>query len=362
MRKSALFGHPVAAALLAALAAAPSAADDGGSPLPKEPSNLDFEAPLEEGWTAKFEGKAEFDGAVRRSGARSLRISGPATRIPVERALSQGFDATPLRGKRVEVSAWVRAGESRIGVFVSSNGITDADSKGRLPDPKAEGEGWKLVAARIDVPYDADEVTIGARIYLEAEKPVWIDDVRFEVCPEGTPLFDPSLLRADFANLDFERAGDGDLPDEWTWEVGEVGDPMDDDYEASEYRFVRDSGSHVSGKACARIEHAGGAAGGCWARQVAGAARWRGKTIRFSVYVRWEGIDELPEDGLYLEARSFSDLLGTAKLEWGESGFPAWRRADLVLPIPEEAETIIFGFHLERGKLWVDAAEVRAVE
>jgi hypothetical protein len=357
MRKSALFGLPFAAAFLAAVAA-----DDGGSPLPKEPSNLDFESPLEEGWTTKFEGKAEFDATLRKSGARSLRISGPATRIPVERALSQGFDALPFRGKRVQVSAWIRSGDSRIGVFVSSNGIQDADSKGRLPDPKAEEEGWKRVAARIDVPYDADEVSIGARIYLAADKPVWIDDVRFEVCPEGTPLFDPTLLRADFANLDFERAGEGDLPGDWTWEVGEVGDPMDDDYEASDYRFVRDSGSRVSGQSCALIEYVGGAAGGCWVRQVAGAARWRGKKIRFSVYLRWDGLAKIPPEGPFLEVRSQLESLGTAELEWGKSEFSAWRRAEFVLPVPEEAETILLGFHLERGKMWVDAAEVRAVE
>ncbi|MSR46665.1 MAG: hypothetical protein EXS13_06330 [Planctomycetes bacterium] len=306
---------PASRVLLGSLVAlsSPSAfyADDE-TPLSKQPRNLDFESPLSDGgWTTGFDGKAEFDESTRHAGARAMRISGPATRIPAERALTQEFDAGDWRGKRVQVTGWARWDRSRIGVFVNADGVMDYDSDAKRLPAAVAGEattapldGWKRLAARVDVPYDAESIVIGARVYLEAEAPVWIDDLRFEVCPDQTSLFDPKRLRANFTNLDFEwPTAEGERPAEWLMTVAEVGDPFDDDYENSVYEFVRDTGSHVTGSACARLAHTGGPAGGVWIRQKAGAAPWRGKTVRFAVFLRADGAS-VPPEGPFLTVHS----------------------------------------------------------
>lgn len=349
-----------------ALAVAPAFAEGDETPLPKEPANLDFEAPLEgSGWATKFDGKAEFDESLHHAGGRSLRLSGPATRLPVEKALTQPFDATGVRGRRVEVSGWVRYDKSRIGLWVSAGAVSDCDREGkRQPAASEEPQGWKRLVARIEVPYDAEAVTIGARIYLEEGAPVWIDDLAFRVCDDATPLFGPTLIRANFANLDFERpAAEGESPPEWRYEATSEGDPLDDydDTKPSVYEFVRDEGSPASGSACGRLAHLEGPRSSATVWQSIGAAPWRGKKVRFSVYLRWEKVD-LPQEGPFLEVNSWTVRLGAAELEWGESDLPGWRRAEFTIDIPAEAEKIIIGFRISLGTLWMDRAEFRAVE
>jgi len=367
MPKSARVPHLLA---LIVAAAALGRADDGEPPLPQEPQNLDFESPLEEGgWTTAFEGRAESDDSLRHAGARSLRLSGPATKVSAERALAQRFDATGLRGKRVQVTGFVRFDRSRIGLWISSGDVKDVDGQGtRLPADPAPGadagaNGWKRLAVRIDIPLDAETAWIGARVYFEEGAPVWIDDLRMEVCPEGTPLFDPKLRLARFENLDFERAGADGAPSGWMLSAGEVGDPMDDDFEASEYRFTQDRGSRVSGECSARLELASGPAAGCFVRQVAGAGFWRGKKVRYSVFLRWDDRTDVPRtDGPTLAIRTASGEEVRGALEWGRSLHSAWRLGELVVEIPGDAETIEIGFQLERGTLWLDAAKFEAVE
>ncbi len=345
----------VAIALVCAIG--PALPDDTAPALPAAARNLDFEDPLGDGgWRVAFDGKAEPDTAVRHAGARSLRLSGAATRLPVERALVQAFDATQWRGRRVQLTGWVRMAKSRIGVWILAGGVQDVDREGkRMP---AESEGWKRLAVRIDVPFDADSILIGARIYLEEGDPVWIDDLKLEACPEGVPLFDATLLHATLQNLDFELdpAGAATLP-EWTFDVGEVGDPFDDDYEASVYTLKRDTEVHASGAASARLEKGKGAAGGAWVRQSIGAGPWRGRTVRFTARLRRGEQCKVPPDGPFVEVQCESSPLGEGELSWDEEKIQGWERATVTVAVPRDAQRITVGFRLERGTLWIDSAE-----
>jgi erythromycin esterase len=125
-----------------------------------------------------------------RGGASSLRLH----------AGTGGFgstfvttDATPLRGKRVRLHAWVKtdgvAAPGWAGVWLRSGGggseqaFDNMTGRGIVDDTGAAG--WRQATAQIDVPAGATELFLGP--LLVGAGTAWFDELRLEVVPIPVP-------------------------------------------------------------------------------------------------------------------------------------------------------------------------------
>lgn len=134
-------------------------------------------------------------------------------------ATSVATDATPLRGKRVRLRAWIKtegvAEPGWAGVWLRVDG-SQVGGFDNMQDRGLIGtEGWREVVAQVDVPDDADQLVIGP--LLVGSGTAWFDDLRLEIVdlPPVQPItlagvvVDPSGAPAAGATVTLMDAGGG---------------------------------------------------------------------------------------------------------------------------------------------------------
>lgn len=107
-------------------------------------------------------------------------------------ALAQRIDATPLRGKRIELRAMVRAevlgpgNEAQLFLqakpALQGGEIVNPFSTlaiAHMPDHPIVDRAWRLYQVAMDVPEEADEITLG--LVLTGNGRAWVDDVSLQV-------------------------------------------------------------------------------------------------------------------------------------------------------------------------------------
>ena len=121
---------------------------------------------------------------------------------PSSATLAQAIPAGPLKGKRVRLSAWVRAeveGEGRVQLGLRVDGT---DGKPRFFDNMADrpirDSPWRLVELEGDVAPDAERILV--LLVLTGGGTVWIDEVSLA----------PAL-----ANASFDEGESGAQPPGW---------------------------------------------------------------------------------------------------------------------------------------------------
>ena len=140
----------------------------------------------------------------------------------------QAILATPLRGKRVEVAAQIRARFRLIGaghLFVRTQPqepsillLADPPGTGGLNHHVPSTGDWERYGVVLDVPSDAYFMYYGFALYGGGD--VWIDDVRISIVGEdralthsgsivGNPPIYTGVAWSAPQNLDFESSGDG---------------------------------------------------------------------------------------------------------------------------------------------------------
>jgi hypothetical protein len=172
------------------------------------------------------------DTAVAYQGSASARIAAADGSLQQETVgvMWQGVDATPFRGKRVEVSAAARPRITRVGHFfvrtqaagplelrLSDQGSLGARGINQYIPRQADWDRYRVVH---DVPTDAEVVYYGFALFGGGN--VWIDDVRISIVDRtaglshygsvahtGNIAIDPAWILPAPLNLDFELTSAG---------------------------------------------------------------------------------------------------------------------------------------------------------
>jgi len=148
------------------------------------------------------------DQGTKTNGNASASIS-PIQDTPNIGQLFQSVDATPLRGKHVEVSADMRTrlAKRRAGLWLrayDSRGLLVANKQALLIGPKYTISGdieWTTVDVSLDIPVQARVVSYG--VTMGGTGQTWIDNVHVEVSGGGTTVTN-AVPPHKPGNLDFE--------------------------------------------------------------------------------------------------------------------------------------------------------------
>ncbi len=194
------------------------------------------------GWYASGSTSADYtvgSDASRRpagSGTTSGYIKAAVTNPSSWAALTQSINADHFRGRRVQLTGYVRrggdGGTARLSLRIERKGLQHAvDYAGAtvfVPARESEdGHGWIKQAIVVDIPEDCSGIRVGLVSTGAAE--AWLDDVKFEtvgatVALTGAVISAPANLRTlsevagevdrqeatsrkmgkEFVNLDFE--------------------------------------------------------------------------------------------------------------------------------------------------------------
>ena len=131
------------------------------------------------------------------------------------------------------------------------------------------------------------------------------------------------------------------------------------------YDFMIDTSQKHGGKASVSIVPKPTAVNGKFGSliQAIRPDEYRGKRIRFSGYVKTENIGEFVQlwvrvDGPGMRSLDFSNMDGRPI-----KGSTDWKKYDLVVDVPRDAEAIVFGAFLggATGKAWVDDLKLETV-
>jgi hypothetical protein len=174
--------------------------------------------------------------------------------------------------------------------------------------------------------------------------------------PESEPAVPPEkaakpLQGIAIANAGFEAASPGapERPDGWVLmqHAGEIA-----------YRVTLDSEKPKAGKRSARVESLRPEVFGSLAQTVS-AAEWRGRTLRFSGWIRTKdvkGNDFGQGVGLFLNSmRGGAPLLYAQMSKTAVAGTTGWTRYEVTLKVPAEADNLEIGIiQFGEGTAWVD--------
>ncbi len=299
--------------------------------------------------TVKFSGKSS--GCIR-----STDDPGPFG------SLTQGFMAARYRGKRLRLSAQVKVDgvEQQSGLWMRVNGKTPKplafDNMGDRPITGTAD--WKKYEVILDVPEEAEQIYFG--FLLAGKGRAWVDDIAFEAVTKETVPTQPAPRGA---SLPFEPMNLG-------FETKEADEPVAAAPKTSRPRLRTPSGWGGGGEGYDLFrdeaeKHAGKSSGcirstddpGVFGTFTQGfqAAKYRGKRLRLSAQVKVDGVER--QSGLWMRVDG-KERGGLAFDNMGDrpiTGTADWKRYDVVLDIPNEAEEIYFGFLMAgKGRAWVD--------
>jgi hypothetical protein len=177
------------AAFATAVLAAGEPARDKSAGLMVGLVNAGFEAPQTvggdpPGWVAMHHVTVDayafaLDGAVRRSGARSLRITnrGPEP----YGAIVQRVREPAVRGRTLRFSGWLRTQQTQGAVLMMQamrTGVPVAYEHMRASAVKGTTD-WKSYTITLAVPAEIDEIEVGAMLFGGGT--LWFDDAKLEI-------------------------------------------------------------------------------------------------------------------------------------------------------------------------------------
>jgi len=139
------------------------------------------------GWTATGSPsyQAALDGNVRHTGASSLVLRLREGQPPGSFAVRQRVKADAYRGKRVQLSGWLKADRAEGGAALwlrvdMANGDYILDNMLDLTASDAAAKsGWTRISLVADVPRDAAGISFGVR--MKGAHEVWADDLGLKV-------------------------------------------------------------------------------------------------------------------------------------------------------------------------------------
>lgn len=147
----------------------------------------------------RVQGGVDGDFAVRIEGDRKAKDFAP---------LAQVLDATPWRGKRVQMTVSLKAvgvtdwagGWMRVdGLATHTIAFDNMQSRALRGDTE-----WAEYTLVLDVATSAKHIVVGALLSGSGE--LWVDDIRLEAVPETVPVTDMKIRkrRTEPKNLGFE--------------------------------------------------------------------------------------------------------------------------------------------------------------
>jgi len=153
------------------------------------------------------------DRAVRHRGRASARLKSNGESPTGFGSLMQLSSADDYRGKRVRMSAWVKAEKvvSHSGLWMRVDGPS-GDTTRPLASDAMQDRGivgtrdWQKYEIVLDVPPESVDIAFGA--HLSGAGTLWIDDVQFEGVDDRVPVTrpNPAAPPPRAKNLDFENA------------------------------------------------------------------------------------------------------------------------------------------------------------
>ncbi len=317
------------------LAAACSTERDTEAVSDRAPSSEEL-GPLE-GWTLSGPAQQSYrlglDRAVAHSGEASGRLEHAGGDREGAGFAMQSIPADGYRGKRVRFSAFVRTQgvERWAGLFMKVERPDARDAFDNMQDrPLGGTHDWERYAVVLDVPDDARAIRLG--LLLDGPGRAWIDDAKLEIVGADVPATD----------LDRRPLGPVDADVELETPSGDwmlTGVAKDD------YRVERSSRQPHGGSSSLVLRSAVEKPRGYAAvEQAFRADAYRGKRIRFSVWLRGERIENAAGlSVIVLGADAPPMSPGLASAGAGNEGDFGWERHSVVLDVPIEADSILLG-------------------
>ncbi len=263
----------------------------------------------------------------------------------------QMFKADDYRGKRLRLSAYVKA----------ENVIDWAGLWMRIDGPENEVLGfdnmqnrpiggtvdWQQVVIILDVPQNSVDIAFG--ILLQGVGRVWIDNVQFEVVGQDVST---TQLKEDTTppipqpiNLGFEAGLNGWIP------------------ESTSQDYVTDIDQTVahSGQASGHIQsQQADPAGMAALSQYVKAAEYRGKRVRITEYIKFDGASTDARFEVYAFGPHNTTLQFDSQPLYSTA---QWQKRDTVLYVPENSDRIAYGVVLEgQGQVWIDDVQIEMVD
>nr|MBV6630974.1 hypothetical protein [Oceanococcus sp. HetDA_MAG_MS8] len=176
--------------------------------------NAHAETPLPKGWSLAGSNPASYtvqlDGELKKAGMQSARLEAP-NKTEGFGTLMQSILADPYRGKRLQLSAFIKTSEvlEHAGLWMRVDGPSHIVVLDNMNDRPITGTiGWNKFKVVLDVPANASAIAFG--VLLDGAGKVWIDDVNLSVVGDDVPVTASPRLRgaqelvASPTNLDFE--------------------------------------------------------------------------------------------------------------------------------------------------------------
>lgn len=360
-------------------------------------NNFDFEQGMA-GWQngmKRLDYYTGVDATVVRSGRLSGYIRSAAVTGPSSGALLKGLRAGPYAGKRLRLSAYIKAKnvEGWAGLTMSVMGPVSTTQGNNAP-PSVQGfdnmgdrpirgtSDWTRYSIVLDVP--AGSIYIDLGLMLAGKGEVWIDDVQLEEV--ATTVATTGIkLEEQPQNTGFEDGlanwlVSGLLRGEY--KVG-VDTGMAHGGKSSVFikyappTLVSGTGPTPTGDASAKAPNYGDPSSyayGLYGEEVSiprleqslDATRYAGKRIRVSAYFKTDAVAQYA--GLWVNLVSHTNNMNNLPApnirvaDAPVRGTQDWRKSEVVLDVPADIHTVGYGFGLVgSGQVWVDDMQIEVV-
>lgn len=267
--------------------------------------------------------------------------------------LYQTIQADAYRGQRIRITAALKIEEvdGFTGIAASiydSNGVV-VDGAGPKDSSFNGTQDWQLKEIFINVP--ANSVYIAFRFYLRGSGQVWADDWQVEIVTSGvdsTSDEDAGVPQ----NLNMEEATVNGEPQGWV-----LSGSAPEDFQVSLDNSIFTEGNS---SALLQVDNPSVTDFDNLIQTVLPDA-YRGQRVRFSGDIKSEGSLRLAPwmrvDGSNRQVLQFDNSNGRALI-----GTQEWIPFEIVLDVPEESVSILFGFMASgRGMAWIDNVQLEIV-
>ena len=263
----------------------------------------------------------------------------------------QMFKADEYRGKRLRLSAYVKAEDVKdwAGLWMRVDGpenkVLSFDNMQNRPIRGTAD--WQQVAIVLDVPQNSVGIAFG--ILLQGVGRVWIDNVQFEVVGQDVSTTqlkeDTSPPLPQPTNLGFEAGLNG-----WTPEST-----------SQDYVIDVDSTVAHSGQASGHIRsQQANSAGTAALSQYVKAEAYRGKRVRITEYIKFDGANTAARFVVYAFGPNNTTLQADNQPLYSTA---QWQKYDTDLYVPENSDRIAYGIVLEgSGQVWSDEVQIETVD
>jgi hypothetical protein len=335
----------------------------------REPENLGLEDDAEggkpRGWG--LDGNpAHYEAALDTRivhGGRASAVVRSKSKDATACVLGTGFSAESYKGKRVRVSAWLRAED-----VASSAGLVACVPGSENPSAFLERDyqlkgttNWTRCETELDVPAQASVIALC--VVLKGTGAVWIDDCALEVVPtppaQQAPPAPPAKPAAGPAleprNLDFSEQGSQACPSGWF-----LAGSAPKSYDVG----VADKASRSGGRAAfLRSKGADEIAGFGTLMQECSPERFRGQRVRLSAWVKSEKVEQRAGLWLRVDGEKGGQPLAFDNMHDRQiKGTTDWRHYEVVLEVPQAAVGLAYGILLGgTGAIWIEDVRLELV-